>query len=47
MIRKPFKGSFYYEWQLGPFVLQWAHGETYQREGKRFGVWRDPYWRSA
>lgn len=47
--RKPFKGTFYYEWQIGPWVFMVAHrdGDRVFRSRERRGlhVWRDPYWR--
>lgn len=55
MIRKPFKGQRYYEWQIGPLVFQIRHnarnGEQYGMDtrgtGKRFNVWIDHYWKTG
>ena len=50
MIRKPFKGSFFYEWQIGPFVFQVRHND-HRRAGiiidglPLFKVWRDSQWK--
>lgn len=27
-ISRPFKGSWFYEWQVGPVVLQWLHSTS-------------------
>lgn len=47
MIRKPFKGTWFYEWQIGPVVLQVRHTRASQRGGREnlVGVWLDPHWR--
>ena len=40
---RAFKGSFFYELQLGPLVVQWKHSELV--DGRQLRVWRDPFWR--
>lgn len=48
MIRRPFKGTWFYEWQIGPVVLQVRHTRAPQAGGRLeslFGVWLDPHWR--
>jgi hypothetical protein len=57
LIRRPFKGLFFYEWQVGPFVFQWRHDEpmgdapaserAIHELLPKFKVWRDPLWRHA
>lgn len=56
-ISKPFKGTWYYEMQVGPFVLQFLHDlehEPYRQSTERaekvfmlgrFQIWRDQMWR--
>ena len=39
LIRKPFFGYFAWEWQIGPFVIQYPYSI------KRITVWKDPYWK--
>jgi hypothetical protein len=42
MIRAPFKGQSFYEWQIGPLVLQLKH----RGPGRLLRIWRDPYWKT-
>lgn len=44
-IRKPFKGSFFYEWQIGTFVFQVKRRDFKSRYFRWFHVWRDPHWK--
>lgn len=52
-VRKPFKGWFAYEWQIGPVVFQFKHGTaewSKPTRGFRIGrlyVWRDRCWRQT
>ena len=46
----PFKGAWYYEWQVGPFVFQWKHALKHESRSKsvrvgRFQVWFDSAWK--
>lgn len=46
LVRKPFKGYHFYEWQIGPLVFQWPIRErirTYGWGGWK-PVWIDHYW---
>jgi hypothetical protein len=45
LVRKPFKGSFFYEWQVGPIVMQIRHSDEVKEHFRRIHVWRDTYWR--
>jgi hypothetical protein len=42
---RPFKGSFFYEWQFGPLVFQWKRRDYKSPHFRRFHVWYDRYWR--
>jgi len=41
----PFRGAYYYEWQIGPLVFQIGRRHPGIRP-KRLNVWRDPFWRA-
>lgn len=49
-VGRPFKGAWYYEWQLGPVVLQWKHDLSHVSRDKRgvcigrFSLWLDKIW---
>lgn len=51
-ISRPFKGTWYYEWQLGPVVLQWLHEMSLSPTSTkgiswgRLHIWLDSMWRS-
>lgn len=42
-IRRPFKGTFYWEWQICRTVFQVAHDANASHPG--FSRFRDPHWR--
>lgn len=44
-MHKPFKGTFFYELQVGPLVFQLKRRDN-SYPHKRLTVWRDPLWRS-
>jgi hypothetical protein len=54
LIRRPFKGQWFYEWQIGPLVLQWRHSDvcyygnmatpTVKPWYRRPNVWFDSAW---
>jgi len=54
LVHKPFRGMWYWEWQVGPWVFQIRHTDLTGLGGlvptnkpwyKRFNVWRDSCWR--
>ncbi len=52
LVRRPFKGTYFYEWQIGPFVFQWRHAGPMRDASlamdlgfPKMQLWRDPYWR--
>jgi hypothetical protein len=47
-LRKPFKGSYFYEWQIGPIVFQVKRkgGNLKLENYRKVHIWRDRYWRS-
>ena len=47
-VGKPFKGLWYYEWQIGPLVFQWKHAGYHKQTRFHVGpfqVWHDSAWR--
>jgi len=46
-IHMPFKGQWYYEWQIGPIVFTWRHdGKTpHSHHIGPFVIWRDSQWK--
>lgn len=47
IVRRPFKGTWFYEWQIGALVIQVRHTKPLHGDGRHalFGIWRDPHWR--
>ena len=43
LFTRPFKGTYAWEWQIGPVVLQWIHTRCIHT-GKGPHVWIDPFW---
>lgn len=43
LVRRPFRGNAYYEWQVGPWVFQVARGWIKWP----FHLWRDPFWKGT
>ena len=43
--RRPFKGAWFWEWQLGPVVFQVRHTQNPHFRFRRVHVWRDRFWR--
>lgn len=44
--RRPFKGTYAFEWQVGPFVLhETLNAFLWQIGVGRLLVWNDPLWR--
>lgn len=44
LMRKPFKGETFYEWQIGPIVFQVRRFDRVSEHFRRVHIWRDPYW---
>jgi hypothetical protein len=47
---RPFKGNWFYEWQIGPVVVQWKIDPTSNVVSSglvigRLSIWLDSYWR--
>ncbi len=50
LLRRPFRGIYFYEWQIGPAVFQVRHTQHTQRSGVTrpfplVHVWIDRAWR--
>jgi len=42
IMRKPFKGTTFYEWQILMIVFQVRHAPN--EHFRKVHIWRDPYW---
>jgi hypothetical protein len=51
LVRKPFKGTYAYEWQVGTYIFQWKHDDSLvYRQGThvwKFRVMTDWHWRNG
>lgn len=49
MYRRDHKGTWFWEWQVGPIVIMWQHDMDYViRRGFHIGrliIWRDTAWK--
>lgn len=49
VVKRPFRGVSFYEWQIGPLVFQVRHTQLPANVGRwpLVAVWRDQLWRKG